>query len=124
MDEYSLPPDVQRLINEVLESMDHVEVLFRLGREGEVTFERLSKEVHVAPAQLQKALRDLEDAKLITSDGATYRVTQSARDREAVESFVTTYNTRPVTLIRAVYARPSPLRTFADAFRLRREEDR
>jgi hypothetical protein len=31
------------------------------------------------------------------------------------------YNARPVTLVRAVYARPSPVKTFAEAFRLRRD---
>ena len=34
------------------------------------------------------------------------------------------YKERPVTLIKMVYARAKdPLRTFADAFRLRKEED-
>jgi hypothetical protein len=34
------------------------------------------------------------------------------------------YNQRPVTLVRALYSRPSrPLQSFADAFRLRGGED-
>jgi len=123
-DEYSLPPEVERLINEALVSMDHVEVLFRLGRKGEATREWLAQDVHIAPATLSKALRDLEDAHLITRHGASYRVTQNSRDQAAVDAFVTAYNTRPVTLIRAVYARPSPVRSFADAFRLRQEDER
>jgi hypothetical protein len=123
VEEYSLPPEVRRLIDQVLASMDHVEVLFRLGRDGEATFQSLAKDVHVAPAQLGKALLDLEKAGLISSHGSTYRVTEDSRDRASVDAFVATYNTRPVTLIRAVYARPSPVRSFADAFRLRREED-
>ena len=120
----SLPPEVQRLIDDALTSMDHVEVLFRISRAGEATAEWLARDAHIEQTQVMKVLRDLEHAKLIVHDGESYRVTQTARDRAAVDEFAGTYNARPVTLIRAVYARPSPLRSFADAFRLRREEDR
>jgi len=124
MDEYSLPPEVQRLIADALASMDHVEVLFQLAQADDLTFERLVQTVHVTPAQLGKVLQDLEQAKVITKHGASYRVTQNSRNRASIDAFVTAYNTRPVTLIRAIYARPSPIRSFADAFRLRREDDR
>ena len=51
----------------------------------------------------------------------------------AVDALAEMYNTKPVTLIRAIYSRPatpppapapapSPMQAFADAFRLRREE--
>lgn len=119
----SLPPEVQRLIDETLASMDHVEVLFRVSRAGQATAEWLARDAHIDQAQLSKLLRDLEHAKLIVRDGESYHVTESSRDRAAVDEFAATYNARPVTLIRAVYARPSPLRSFADAFRIRREED-
>jgi|SRR5581483_9445127 len=122
MDDNSLPPEVDRLIGETLASMDHVEVLFRICREGEATAEWLARDAHIEATRVARVLRDLEDAKLVTSDGPSYRVTQNPRDRAAVETFAATYNARPVTLIRAVYARPSPVRSFADAFRLRRED--
>ena len=73
-------------------------------------------------ARLAKVLRDLEQAKLIRKEDASYSVTRQPRDRAAVEEFAATYNARPVTLIRAIYARPSPLQSFADAFRLRSED--
>lgn len=44
--------------------------------------------------------------------------------RRAVEMLSAAYNQRPVTLVRLVYHRPSPAQTFADAFRLRKDEDR
>ena len=124
MDEYSLPPEVQRLITDALASMDHVEVLFQLAQAKDATLERLVETVHITATQLAKVLLDLEQARVITKDGASYRVTQNSGDRAAIDAFVTAYNTRPVTLIRAVYARPSPVRSFADAFRVRREDDR
>lgn len=122
MDEPTLPTEVMRLINDSLPSVDHVEILFRISRQGEATADWLARDSHIETATLTRVLQDLQSAKLIVGDGGTYRVTQNPRDRAAVEEFATTYNARPVTLIRAVYARPSPLRSFADAFRLRRED--
>jgi hypothetical protein len=113
---------VKQLIEETLASMDHVEILFRISRTGEASAAWLAADAHVEPSQVEKVLRDLEHAKLIKNDEGTYRVTRSPRERAAVDEFAAAYNARPVTLIRAVYARPSPLRSFADAFRLRRED--
>ena len=122
MDENALPAEVRRLINEHLESMDHVEVLFRIARRAEAAPDWLAHDAHIDRAQVASVLRDLANAKLIVAHDGLYRLTTNPRDRAAIEQFAETYNARPVTLIRAVYARPSPLRSFADAFRLRREE--
>jgi|SRR5581483_10712958 len=118
-DDTVLPPEVRRLINETLESMDHVELLFRIVRKGEATAEWLAQDAHVDRNQVAQVLKDLERAKLLIAADGVYRVTTSARERAAVELFADTYNARPVTLIRAVYARPSSVRSFANAFRLR-----
>jgi DNA-binding IclR family transcriptional regulator len=122
MDEYSLPPEVQRLIAETLESMDHLEVLFHISQQPEATAELLAEKAHIEPARLARVLRDLEHSKLIADEQGVYCITHNSRDRLAVELLAEAYNARPVTLIRAVYARPTPLRSFADAFRLRRED--
>lgn len=122
MDDRSLPDEVRRLIDGALASMDHVEVLFRIAEQGDASAESLARHAHIEPSQLAKVLEDLKRAKLIANDGASYFVTQSPRDRAAVEELAAAYNARPMTLIRAVYARRSPLRSFADAFRLRRED--
>ncbi|HEX4681189.1 MAG TPA: MarR family transcriptional regulator [Gemmatimonadaceae bacterium] len=122
MSDPSLPEEVRRLIDGALASMDHVEVLFRIARQGDATAGWLARDAHIEPSHVAKVLRDLEHAKLIVSDGESYHLTQNPRDRAAVEEFAATYNSRPVTLIRAIYARPSPLRSFADAFRVRRED--
>jgi hypothetical protein len=43
--------------------------------------------------------------------------------RRAVELLRVAYNERPVTLVRLVYQRPTTAQAFADAFRIRREDD-
>jgi hypothetical protein len=122
MSDSALPGEVQRLILQALPSMDHVEVLFRVWQRDDASAEWLAQETRLDPARLAKVLRDLEQSNVIVSRDASYRVTEAPRDRAAVEQFAVAYNTRPVTLIRAIYARPSPVQSFADAFRLRRED--
>lgn len=119
-----LPSEVQRLIAEVIASMDHVEVLRRLsaGRETTATAESLAGETNIATALLARVLHDLQDAHLIGITDGQIRYSANARDDAAVQSLIHMYNTRPVTLVRAVYARLSPVRTFADAFRIRRDD--
>ncbi len=122
MEENSLPAEVRRLIDETLESMDHVEILYRLSRGAQVDAEWLAKDAHVEIARTNRVLRDLERAKLILSDEGKYRLTQSPRDQAIVAAFAAAYDARPVTLIRAIYSRTSPVQAFADAFRLRRDD--
>ena len=43
--------------------------------------------------------------------------------RRAVELLAIAYNERPVTLVRAIYDRPSAIQSFADAFRIRKEDE-
>ena len=102
--------------------MDHVEVLFRIGRIGDTTAAWLAEDAHIERSQVNRVLKDLERQKLIVSREGQVRLAAGPRERAAVALFVETYNARPVTLIRAVYARPTPLRSFADAFRLRHED--
>ena len=122
MNDYVLPAAVRRLIDEALESMDHVELLFRISQAAEVTTEGLARDAHLEPSRVAKVLRDLEQAQLITGEAGSHRVTRNPRNRAAIADFAATYNARPVTLIRAVYARPTALHSFADGTRLRRED--
>jgi len=117
-----IPAEVKRLIQDALSSMDHVEVLFRLHRDQVATPEHIAADAHIDAAIVMRVLRDLADAGIVVETDGQYRVTDAARDRSAVEALVEMYNTRPVTLIRAVYARVSPVKTFADAFRIRRND--
>jgi DNA-binding MarR family transcriptional regulator len=110
------------LISEALSTMDHVEVLFRVHRRVDATADWLATDAHVDPGVLARVLRDLEAANLVVEQNGSYRVTDAPRNRAAVEQVAAMYNARPVTLVRAVYARVSPVTTFADAFRLRRKE--
>ncbi len=124
MTDSALPEEVRRLIDRVVASMDHVEVLIRLYRSPDepIAAHRLAAEAHIQPAQLERVIHDLEREELIAGSDGLYHLAASPSDRAAVDRLGDMYNTRPVTLIRAIYARLSPVNSFADAFRLRRND--
>ncbi|MEO6879116.1 MAG: hypothetical protein ABI205_11595, partial [Gemmatimonadaceae bacterium] len=62
-------------------------------------------------------------AGLATGTDQGYRYKGGSADREALEALSLMYETRPVTLVRAIYARPTPVKSFADAFRFRKSDD-
>ena len=126
-----LPEDVLRLIADDLESMEQVEILLLLrGDEARArTANDVAAQLRLQGASAAKNLAALEVRGLVAADGASppaYRYApRTAEQRAAVDGLVVAYNTRPVTLVKAIYDRPpatNALRTFADAFRIRKPE--
>ena len=124
-----LPSEVLYLVHHYLPTMEHVELLLMLARDDtrRWTPAEAAAEAKSTVAGTHTRLRDLERAGLAVADPAdeAYRYSPAtATFRNATEELRRIYNTRPVSLVRAVYERPpSALRSFADAFRLRREDD-
>ena len=125
-----LPAEVRQLITRHLASMEQVDVLLLLAGAPEQwqSSEEISRtlridEKGVAP----RTFDELRAASLVESDDGhppRYRYAPANEsDRAAVELLALAYNERPVTLVRAIYARPTPAQSFADAFRLRKKEE-
>jgi hypothetical protein len=119
-----LPPEVLRLIDTFAPSMDHVELLLKLHESvgAHLSVDDLVALGHIDRAAVIRILRDLEAAHVVLESDGAYRYAPSPGDADAVRSLMDMYNSRPVTLVRAIYARPTPVKSFADAFRLRRSE--
>jgi hypothetical protein len=109
--------------------MDHIEVLMRLHEAAGAPVPRAEVErtSRLGPQTVERALADLVRTGLATHDAAAdafrYAPT-SPQDEPAVEALSVLYHQRPVTLVKLVYSQPSgPVKSFADAFRLRGRED-
>jgi hypothetical protein len=104
--------------------MEHVEVLRLLAAAPETPFtvEMLAGALRADPHLIRAALHDLVGAKLVADNDGQFVYAASEHDRNAVAELIQAYNTRPVTLVRAIYARPKPVKAFADAFRIRRSD--
>jgi hypothetical protein len=135
--ESGLPSEVTALLRRALPSMVHIESLLLLARVAPQPASRLdmAAELRSSPALVAAALADLEAAGLVAavpgSEQQEYRF--AATDAATVQSVAAlrdVYERKPVTLIRVMYERPaeppvSPsVQAFADAFRVRRPEDK
>lgn len=124
-----IPPAVRDLIDRCLSSMEHVELILWLAadRDRAADADAAAAQLHTTPDVAAKRLAELEQAGLLARDSAGKKpfryAPKSVELREAVNELGTMYNQRPVTLVRSIYERPaSPVRSFADAFRLRKED--
>ena len=78
----------------------------------------------VSDAVAAQVLADLHAAGLLERHVHSFVFSRMPDVREAVNQLAEMYNTRPVTLVRAMYDRPATsVQQFADAFRLRKHED-
>lgn len=130
MADNTLPAEVRQLITRHLATMEQVDVLLFLARTPEQWHS--SEEIRTAlrideTGVAARTFDELRTARLVEGDGGDpvrYRYAPAdPRDRAAVELLALAYNERPVTLVRAIYARPTPAQSFADAFRLRKKAD-
>ena len=128
--EVPIPGEVRQLLARHLHTMEQVEVLLLLARSAarSLGVDEIKRELRLeATADLSRTLSRLEASGLVAVDAgppARYRYAPaSAEARSAVELLAVAYNERPVTLVRMIYDRPSPVQSFADAFRLRKDGD-
>jgi hypothetical protein len=134
MTEAALPAEVLVLIHGPIASMAHAEALLCLRRAAPEprALAALAAEAQIAVLDVaRKCVDELVAAGLAAATGPLeYGYAPASEDRRrAVDALADMYNTKPVTLIRAIYGRPAtpatpptPVQSFADAFRLRREE--
>lgn len=131
MVEEELPHEVRDLVGRRLHGMEDVEVLLLLANEpGGLRVDQIRERLRLPASALPMAsVQRLAANDLIIeeTDGGASRFRYApgtAELRRAVELLATAYNQRPVTLVRLVYHRPSPAQSFADAFRVRKEDPR
>ena len=130
MEDADFTDDFCRFIQTAIPSVDAAEVLLFAKRQRESTWTageigaQLRPAVAVTDAEVAKYLDALVQHGVLAL-GADRRVQFRPRSEEIemyTEMLALAYRVRPVTLIRMIYAlRDSRIRTFADAFKLRKD---
>jgi hypothetical protein len=125
-----IPGEVRQLVARHVRTMEQVEVLLLLARGSERALS--ADEIRAALRLDQNAvaatsLAGLEEGRLIEEQPGhppRWRYAPATPElRRAVELLAVAYNERPVTLVRMIYERPSAVQSFADAFRIRRDDE-
>ena len=120
------PTDVRQFIGQNIESLAQLESLLLLRRDAQQTWSSaaLAKILYITPEMAAILLLDLARRGFATSvgDGYRYQVKSEDVDR-AIGQLARLYEDRRVAVISAIYSKPlDKVQTFADAFRLRKEE--
>lgn len=92
-----------------------------------VTLDELRARTRLGPETTQRCAEHLVDVGLASHDVAAgaFAYDAAAPDGPAVAELAVLYHTRPVTLVKLVYQQPpTPVASFADAFRLRGPEEK
>jgi predicted transcriptional regulator len=125
MQKPDLPAAVLQLVWNELRSIDHVAVLLAVRAAGVAHADDVAIPAMLSTEVATEILEELAKRGVLTREGRGYRLTSNETLENAVEELAESYNRKPVTLIRAIYDRPPHvIQQFADAFRLRRDEDR
>lgn len=124
------PEEIARFLYDHVESIDQLEILRVLGedRTREWDSVALAGEVQAAPQVVRTHLAAMHARGLLVTSTrestlfCRYGVTTPDLDSK-VGRLLQMYKERPVTMIKMVYDRAKdPLRAFADAFRIRKED--
>lgn len=120
---------MRRLIADSIDSVEQLEILLLLLQHPERTWgaESVARELRISPLSAGDRLEDLTRDALLArvGGGEEYRYAPgSAELDEAVRGLATAYTERRVTVINLIFSKPvDKIRTFADAFRLRKKGD-
>ncbi len=125
-----LPEEVKKFMAANIDSVDQLEILRVLGEDPHKEWRApdLAREVQTAPDAIGPHLAALRSRGLLATEtrGSDLfcRHGPDNAEREAMLTrLLQVYRERPVSMIKLVYARAKdPLKTFADAFRLKKEE--
>lgn len=85
--------------------------------------QEISAIMRSSPNSIQSRLDVLSSRGFCRHDGEGYRYTGSGRLHEMVEELEDEYGRRRFSVIELVFTRPDAARLFADAFRLREDDE-
>jgi hypothetical protein len=130
MTDADLPREVRDLIIRQLHSMEEIEVLLLLAAApSSFTLKEIRRGLRLPESEVPlPSIARLIKHRFITCDDSSgeSRYSYGPADpgiRRAIDLLRVAYNERPVTLVRLVYNRPSPAQSFADAFRIKKEDE-
>lgn len=120
------PAEVLAFIEQNIESIEQLEVLLYLqGQERARTAAEIYQQIQSSPASVNIRLKQLEAAGLVNHEAiGQYRINQADPAlQKTLDELSNCYRTMRVRIIEAIYTRCSDaVRTFADAFRLKKRD--
>jgi predicted transcriptional regulator len=127
MPESGLPLDVQKFIAKYIESVEKLEILLLLGNtpEKQWSAEQVYQEIKSNQSSINQKLQNLCSDGFLEHQDDHYRFQpKSVELAQAVTALGACYQTRRIKVIEAIFSKGTDeLRNFANAFRLRKENE-
>ncbi|MEW6733754.1 MAG: hypothetical protein AB1489_20670 [Acidobacteriota bacterium] len=136
MSEDNLPSEVKKFIFEHLNSLQQLEILLLLYRsarkegnvQGEWTADAVARELRSNPNSVAVSLAELQSRGILSVRGEVvllYRYDPRTLDLDnAIVGLEQAYEQYRVTVLNLVFGKPlDKIRTFADAFKIRKEKE-
>lgn len=120
-------PAFRTFINKNISSVEQIEVLLILHANPERawTIDEISAILRSSPNSIRSRLVTLERHGLsAAAQSDEYQYAASGRLHEMVEVLAEEYGQRRFSVIELVFSRPDAARSFADAFRLREDDEK
>jgi len=128
MSQAEIPDAVRAFIAQNIESAELLETLLLVhsGADREWTPEEVARSIYTVPASATRRLEQLVAMGLASSNGAPIPAYRYAPATSAlggqVDALAAAYRANRVAVINQIYSTPpDPLRSFADAFKLRKD---
>jgi hypothetical protein len=120
------PAELKQFIAQHVESLAQLEALLILRQDPLARWQatELAKRLYITPEMCEAILANLRQHGFaeLAAEGYYYQAKSAEADRTLAD-LCTMYQQRRVAVITEIYSKPvSKVQTFADAFRLRREE--
>jgi hypothetical protein len=132
MPDDKIPADVKRLIHNHINSVEQLEVFLLLREQSDREWNavEVSRELRIQPESAATRLAALTEGRLLASTGGAdktalcYRYQPATSDLErAASGLSAAYKERRYSVIDLIFSKPTDnIRTFSDAFRIRRED--
>ena len=128
MSQADIPEGVRAFVAQHIESAELLETLLLVhsAPDREWSPDQVARSIYTVPASATRRLEQLVDMKLASSNGAAdpaYRFAPGTpAQRGQVDALAAAYRANRVGVINLIYSpAPDPLRSFADAFKLRKD---
>jgi hypothetical protein len=122
------PPELKRFLDQHIDSLGALETLFLLHRDRERLWDvaEVAKALYISTDMCARQLAHLKRQGFVATarDGERFQFAPAnATVDRLIGELAAIYPQRRVTVITLIYSKPQDtVRTFADAFRLRRED--
>lgn len=121
----SLPLDVKNFLNDVIESVTHLEVLLilYLNPDKQFTADSISKELRTNIRSAEVQLQHLSDKGLLQKADKHYTYKPLTEElNQNVKHTYEVYKEKPVAVIAGIFEKPQDkLKNFSDAFKLKKD---